>query len=98
MAINNENETVNFNIFLTGEEKANFVKYLIQKQLNLAKFMNELCQDSFNILHDHKVLMEAAFKSNIPKILSDKLNGAVTFIEYSQIFLSVMDEYFDSLF
>ena len=59
--------------------------------------MNGLYQDSFNILHDHKVLMEAVFKSNIPKILLDKLNGTMTFIEYSQIFLSVMDIYFDSL-
>ena len=51
-----------------------------------------------NILHDQDILMNAVEKSNIPKVLSDRLNGTITFGEFLQIFLSLMDEYFRLLF
>ena len=45
-----------------------------------------------SILQDHTILMEALEKSNIPKILAEILNGTMTFVQFSQIFLEVMDE------
>ena len=36
--------------------------------------------------------MEAVEKSNIPKILAKRLNGTMTFVQFSQIFVEVMDE------
>ena len=51
-----------------------------------------------NILHDHTILMNAVEKSNILKVLSGRLNGTITFGEFLQIFLSLMDEYFRLLF
>lgn len=51
-----------------------------------------------NLLHDHAILMDAVEKSEIPEGLSSRLNGQITFREFSQIFLEVMDEYFKLLF
>ena len=56
MAMNFENNTVNFST-ITDEDKENFMKSCIEKQLNLAKFMAFIYDDS-NILHDHAILKE----------------------------------------
>ena len=90
MAINSENGTVYFSV-LTGEDKENFVCQLIHKQLQLSKFMCSIYSNS-SILQDHTILMEAVEKSNIPKIIAERLNGTMTFVQFSQIFLEVMDE------
>lgn len=56
MAMNFENNTVNFST-ITDEDKENFMKSCIERQLNLAKFMAFIYDDS-NILHDHAILKE----------------------------------------
>ena len=63
-----ENKTVNFST-IAGEDKENFIKSCIEKQLNLAKFMAFIYDDS-NILHDHAILMETVQGSEIHNILA----------------------------
>ena len=50
------------------------------------------------VIRDHEILMNAIYKSSVPKKLTDKLNGEITIPEFIIIFKSVMDEKFDLLF
>ena len=90
--MNFENKTVNFST-IAGEDKENLIKSCIEKQLNLAKFMAFIYDDS-NILHDHAILMETVQGSEIHNILAWRLNGQIAFGDFSKIFIAVMDEYF----
>ena len=45
--------------------------------------MANLYPDS-NILHDHAILIEAVEKSNITKILANRLNGTMTADDFSK--------------
>ena len=83
MPINHENQTVDFFIVTNGTEKDIFVTHLLHKQLKLGKFMANLYPGS-NILHDHAILIDAVEKSNITKILANRLNGTMTVDDFSK--------------
>ena len=45
------------------------------------------------IVFYYALLMEEVDKSNIPKILADRLNGTLTIDQFAVTFIRVMDEY-----
>lgn len=83
MPINHENQTVDFFIVTNDTEKDIFVTHLLHKQLKLGNFMANLYPDS-NILHDHAILIDVVEKSNITKILANRLNGTMTVDDFSK--------------
>ena len=83
MPINHENQTVDFFIVTNDTEKDIFVTHLLHKQLKLGNSMANLHPDS-NILHDHAILIDVVEKSNITKILANRLNGTMTVDDFSK--------------
>ena len=76
MAVNSSNNTMNFSVLvIDGKEK--LIRNLIKKHLGLARFMANIYRDNI-LLRDHALLMEEVDKTNIPKLLADKLNGTLT--------------------
>ena len=69
---------------------------MILIQISLAKFTNGFFQEIPNIFYNQ--MMNALLESNFSKHLSNKLIGTMTAEQFSQIFVSVLDETFDSLF
>lgn len=96
MAINFENNTIDFFVWI-GEDKENFIKFLIDKQLIIAFYMASIYGNR-HILHVHAIWMDAVNGSQIPKILPQWLNGRMTFGDVSIIFITALDKYFKSLF
>ena len=96
MAINFENNTIDFFVWI-GEDKENFIKFLIDKQLIIAFYMASIYGNR-NILHVHAIWMDAVKGSQIPKILPQWLNGQMTFGDVSIIFITALDKYFKSFF
>ena len=92
MAIDNNNSTVNFSVLNNFEEKQNFVKSLIKRQLELARLLANVYGDSI-LFRDHVVLMKAIANSNIPRTVAKKLNGVMSYTDFANIFISVMDEH-----
>lgn len=76
MAVNSNNNTMNFSVLLV-DEKEKLIRNLIKKYLDLARFMANIYRDNI-LLRDHALLMEEVDKTNIPKLLADKLNGTLT--------------------
>ena len=71
MTINSENNTMDFFV-LTNEDKENFIKFLIDKQLNIAFYMASIYGNR-NILHVHAILMDTVKGSEIPKNFTSKI-------------------------
>ena len=67
---------MNFSVLLV-DEKEKLIRNLIKKYLDLARFMANIYRDNI-LLRDHALLMEEVDKTNIPKLLADKLNGTLT--------------------
>ena len=65
MAVNFENNTIDFFVWI-GEDKENFIKFLIDKQLNIAFYMASIYGNR-NILHAHAILMDTVNGSQIPQ-------------------------------
>ena len=76
MAVNSNNNTMIFSV-LVVDEKEKFIRNVIKKHLDLARFMANIYRDNI-LLRDHSLLMEEVYKTNIPKFLVDQLNGALT--------------------
>lgn len=57
-----------------------------------------MIEPNSNLLHDYAILMDTVEKSEIPKVLSSRLNGQITFIGFSKIFLvswtNILNNYF----
>ena len=70
MAINLKNNTIDFFVW-TGEDKENFIKFLIDKQLNIAFYMASIYGNK-NIPHAHAILMDTAKGSEIPQTFTSK--------------------------
>lgn len=70
MAINFENNTIDFFVWI-GEDKENFIKFLIDKQLNIAFYMASIYGNR-NILHVYAILMDAVKGSEIPQNFTSK--------------------------
>lgn len=56
---------------LTGEDKENFIKFLIDKQLDIAFYMVSIYGNR-NILHVYAILMDAVKGSDIPQNFTSK--------------------------
>ena len=76
MAVNSNNNTMIFSV-LVVDEKEKFIRNVIKKHLDLARFMANIYRDNI-LLRDHALLMEEVYKTNIPKLLADQLNGTLT--------------------
>lgn len=76
MAVNSNNNTMIFSV-LVVDEKEKFIRNVIKKHLDLARFMANIYRDNI-LLRDHALLMEEVYKTNIPKFLADQLNGTLT--------------------
>ena len=76
MAVNSNNNTMIFSV-LVVDEKEEFIRNVIKKHLDLARFMANIYRDNI-LLRDHALLMEEVYKTNIPKLLADQLNGTLT--------------------
>ena len=84
-------ETMDFSN-MSKEEKENYMEKLIEKQLNLSKFMASMY--GTELTNDLFVLMDAVKKKGIAKVLSDRLHRKMLFSNFSRIFISVIDELF----
>ena len=76
MAVNSNNNTMIFSV-LVVDEKEEFIRNVIKKHLDLARFMANIYRDNI-LLRDHALLMEEVYKTNIRKLLADQLNGTLT--------------------
>ena len=76
MAVNSNNNTMIFSV-LVVDEKEKFIRNVIKKHLDLARFMANIYRDNI-LLRDHALLMEEVYKTNIPKFLANQLNGTLT--------------------
>lgn len=76
MAVNSNNNTTIFSV-LVVDEKEEFIRNVIKKHLDLARFMANIYRDNI-LLRDHALLMEEVYKTNIRKLLADQLNGTLT--------------------
>ena len=92
MATDNNYSIVDFSVLNNFEEKENFVKFLIKRQLELATLLANVYGDSI-LFRNHVVLMETIANSNIPRTVAEKLNGVMSYTEFANIFISVMDEH-----
>ena len=50
-----------------------------------------------NVYRDHAIMMDVVEKSNFPRLLSERLNGTMTFSQFSQILVSIL-EFLDDRF
>ena len=90
MAINNQNQTIDFSVFTSDVEKKNVFRHLIKKQVEFGKFMANLYPNN-NVYCNHAIMMNAVEKSNFLRFLSEILNGTMKFSQFSQIFVSVLE-------
>ena len=89
-------DTFDFTTFETANEKENFVKSLIEKQINLSKDLVNIYNQS-PILNLHFVLLTYVKHTDFHKILTQKLNGVLTSDEYVKRFSNTIEEYVDNL-
>ena len=89
-------DTFDFTTFETANEKENFVKSLIEKQINLSKDLINIYNQS-PILNLHFVLLTYVKHTDFHKILTQKLNGVLTSDEYVKLFSNTIEEYVDNL-
>ena len=90
------NGLCDFSNFNSLEEKENFIKDIIKKQVNLsyisvAAFPNE------RVLKNHLHILKHVGDSNFCKLLAGRVNGPVKVQQFAEVFTKLLDEQLDIL-
>ena len=79
---------VGFNLL---EEKQNFIKDIIKKQLDLA-YISPAVHPTDRILNTHLHLMKHIYDSNFYKLLAQRIDGSITVRQFAEIFANLLNE------
>ena len=89
-------ELQDFSSFNSLEEKENFIKDIIQKQVDLAH-MSVAAFPTNVILLNHLHLMRNINDSNFYKLLARRINGMITVRKFAEIFANLLREVLNTI-
>ena len=87
-------ELYDFSDFNSLEEKEQFIKDIIRKQVELAH-VSAAAHPTDRTFFIHLHLMKRIHDSNFSKLLAQCINGRITVRQFAEIFANLLDEQLD---